>query len=630
MLQWFQAAATNNSQYIEQNIETYQNAVDQYGRTALMIAALRRSNKVVQQLAEAESKVQTKEGFTALMIAAGCQNEKAVSILAPYEAGIVSKQNVSALMCAASVGATDTFKALKSELGLQNSKGQTALMIAAAQGYDECVEQLKKKEYKISDATNKNAMMYAASSGKFQIIEQLLKNYTFKSTDQKGWTALRYAFSALDNLNDIQDDEVAQGFAQSCLKCIQLLMNEEKDYRNENDQLTTLMLCAIYGGVSMIPALQSQFKVQDTDGNTALMHAARLGQIEVLTALLPHEQKLTNDKGMTALMVAAENSQFDAVKLLFDAEKSILDKEQNTPLHYAALSGDEEIINFLLPHYIGKQNINGVTALMNYIQKGHVNFAKFADEFSIYTKAGLTPLMVAAQSDAPLESFISQKNLRDDSDWNATIHAAAHDSLQAFRQLIFIESQKYKSQPQPIFVAAELGSVKILKLISDGSRMSRSDYLNLELQSKEQRILQSFLKAKTKNLVKYPDGLNALEIAVQVQNSNAVRILGYCIQERDENGITPLMMMCQFDCALDKQAIKVMVERFAGQALKKDYAGLPQGATALMIAAGMNVENTQIIEKLAKYEKDYLDSKGQKAIDYAKGSDRTELFTLLQ
>eukprot|EP00164_Ancoracysta_twista_P003190 GFYU01004254.1.p1 GENE.GFYU01004254.1~~GFYU01004254.1.p1 ORF type:complete len:819 (+),score=203.53 GFYU01004254.1:135-2591(+) len=121
---------------------------------------------------------------------------------------------------------------------------------------------------------------------------------------------------------------------------------------------------------------------EDREGHTALHHAARAGQIEVMFLLLSRGASLDHSRveGSTPLHAAVTYGQLEAAKLLVErgADTNVRNREGRTPLHVACAEGNEEIVAVLLGAGAG---VNGTdswsdTCVSSAAQKG---FAKITE-----------------------------------------------------------------------------------------------------------------------------------------------------------------------------------------------------------------------------------------------------------
>ena len=127
----------------------------------------------------------------------------------------------------------------------------------------------------------------------------------------------------------------------------------------------------------------------DRHGHTALMEAAKSGDLELVKDLLRRGAVLDarSEKGKTALHYAAANGHVDVVKLLIEhrAEVDARDLEWHTPLMLAAIYGCNHTVQAL-------------------VQAG-------ADP-AMKTKSGNTALVYAENNNHPLALAILKKSLR--------------------------------------------------------------------------------------------------------------------------------------------------------------------------------------------------------------------------
>ncbi|ESU43278.1 Ankyrin repeat protein, partial [Giardia duodenalis] len=133
---------------------------------------------------------------------------------------------------------------------------------------------------------------------------------------------------------------------------------------------TDLMRAAANGNIEAVKRHLADKDKKNSDGNTALVFAARAGQGAMLELLDP-----TDCNGVTALMRAASNSNVEAVRALIplqkgkemmgDARINGLRISSGTALMMAAAHGHAECIKLLLNREAGMQDEDGYTALMS-------------------------------------------------------------------------------------------------------------------------------------------------------------------------------------------------------------------------------------------------------------------------
>jgi ankyrin repeat protein len=199
------AAETGNIAIITEQLKygTDKEAKNEYGLTALYIAASNGHEKVVKVLLDGgvEKEAKTEIGFTALHIAASNGHEKVVKVLLDggVEKEAKNEYGSTALHIAALNGHEKVVKVLLDggvEKEAKNKRGLTALHLAAFNGHEKVVKVLLdggvEKEAKAEDGST--ALHIAAFNGHEKVVKVLLDGGAEKAAmDNRGWTALRCA-----------------------------------------------------------------------------------------------------------------------------------------------------------------------------------------------------------------------------------------------------------------------------------------------------------------------------------------------------------------------------------------------------------------------------------------------------
>lgn len=642
--QWFAAVAGNDEAYVRENVDTFKTKRDHVGRTALMVAVLRGHTNLLPLLMPHEARLQNTDGFTALMFAAALGNLQAARLLAPEEAGLATGQQVTALMCAASTDQPQVAKLLlKREAGLVNDRGHTALMIAAAQGGADTVGVLLKREFSVLGHRRKNVIMEAAASAKPGVLATLLAHLAQHKAaqgysdvdlgrqDADGHTALYHAFAALDEVVELEEQDQQNAYLLDCLRCINQLFDAEKDVVGA-DGVTALMLAAKYGGDHFVAGLLHQCGRRDSRGRSAIHYAAEYGQLRCLRLLIQYEVQAQDNEGTTACMLAIASDEDECFELLVTQEFELVDAQGNTPFHVAAEYGNLYALKKLKDRFVGRRNGAGETAFMRACRTAQMHcLVNIMEEADAVDAAGRTPLMHAVASDN-LELveilFEKYKNAADAAGLNATCHAFRFDSVAVALWLLFRERQ---GPVQPVFVAVQHNSFRLLKAIADVARMARTRLLpGTEFSAQEQMACQAQLHAVTRGFQGYPDGYDPLLLAAYLQQDEATQVLSFSVQSANDDGVTPLMAAAQVDCELGEETIRLLCQKYSGLFLKRPMGGFQAQTTALMIACALNVRNEALIHELVNYERDCLDKAGKKAADYARLSDRAEVVQLFE
>jgi len=148
----------------------------------------------------------------------------------------------------------------------------------------------------------------------------------------------------------------------------------------QTEQRDTMTKAVKFDDINVVQTLISQGmdpNGSDHTGMPWLLIAAR-EKSEKVAKLLMDNPKTDLDaldpSGENALMFAALNKDLPLLKALIDKDAEV-NKKGWTPLHYAATSGDVEIINVLLEEsaYVDAASPNGTTPLMMAARGGSVN-----------------------------------------------------------------------------------------------------------------------------------------------------------------------------------------------------------------------------------------------------------------
>ncbi|ESU40545.1 Ankyrin repeat protein [Giardia duodenalis] len=285
-------------------------------------AALGDVEMVSQHLGEKGQR--DKQGRTALILGAQRRRDEAVKFLIKHESGVSSWTN---LMYAAYLGDIDAVRNNLHEKGCKDITGMTALMWAAYQGHKEVAEILLKHEKGIRDNEGNTAYMHTLKT-EHEDIATILGEHEATS-----WTPLMYA-----------------AFVGDFKAARQHLFSK---YKKNSDGDTALILAARAGQGAMLELLDPT----DEDEVTALMQAAERGDVEAVRALIPLQKgrKMTEDVIIngwlishgTALMRAVACRHAKVVRLLVEHEGGMQDDCGYTALMWAAYSNNPECVKLL-------------------------------------------------------------------------------------------------------------------------------------------------------------------------------------------------------------------------------------------------------------------------------------------
>lgn len=103
--------------------------------------------------------------------------------------------------------------------------------------------------------------------------------------------------------------------------------------------------------------------IRDELGDTALMHAARSGDLAAVKILVDYENSLLNSVQQTALIQAILQEQVNVVRFLRPYESHINTSDNRTPFMVAASAGCSQSLAILTHYFDLSTNPNGLTAL---------------------------------------------------------------------------------------------------------------------------------------------------------------------------------------------------------------------------------------------------------------------------
>lgn len=131
---------------------------------------------------------------------------------------------------------------------------------------------------------------------------------------------------------------------------------------------------------------------------TALMWAAKFGDVKMVELLANYEHSLVNDNAETALMIACRFRNYHAANILVEYEAGRQDKLGWTALMWLSVMGGVDTAKLLVEREACKQDKDGQTALMLSIEKGHYDISNLLLKYEtrLATKSGLTALMKAS------------------------------------------------------------------------------------------------------------------------------------------------------------------------------------------------------------------------------------------
>ncbi|EFO61036.1 Kinase, NEK [Giardia lamblia P15] len=482
-LRLIHATRTNDTETVRLLLEERVHAGqrDEQGMTALMHAAQQGHTGPVELLVEKEKGIKDKSGWTALMHAAYNNHPEVVEILSPHEHGKRNNNNQTALMMAAERGHAEVASLLVPyEKGLKNSRDRTALMIAAEEGSFEAVRALVEHEKGLKDKQNHTALYYALKNGHLEIAKTIMPHDD--PTDKDGITALMRAAirgdaEMVELLIPIQKGQKDNNGHTAFMHA---LKNKHADIaallrEHEASSWTPLMHAAAAGDIEAVKMHLSDKDKKNSDGETALIIAARAGHKDIVELLDP-----IDEDGVTALMRAAERNDLATARALLPLQGGMnmtgrvkiagWNIINGTALMVAALKGHTEIARLLVEKEGGMSDSNGWTALMVAAKRGHPDCVKLLleKEGGMSDSGRWTALMRAAQEGHPdcVELLLEKEGgMSTSGGWTALMSAAQNGHTEIVGLLV--EKERDINRSKLLNIAREKGNKEIIAILSE-------------------------------------------------------------------------------------------------------------------------------------------------------------------
>lgn len=465
-------------------------------RTSLMIAAETGKFECCESLlkAGADPAIVDDKGWNTMHLAAAKGTAEIIKILPKKLIDSTLPSGHTLLMIAAENGKPQNCEALlkmgaKADITLENN--WNAMHHAVVHGTADAVKALFACEEIIDAETDdgKTPLMLAAEKGKLEICEVFLKRGADETYEKECWNAMHYA------AHNGQVEIVR-------ILAVHKQLLDSKTASN----ITPLMLSALKGSKAICEILLSAganlFEVNN-DGLNAIHYAAQNGNIPLIKWFLKKEDELfsSNKVGKSALILSVEKGNRNYAKILLKAEESPLfaPKDGWNALHFAAWSGDVDMLNCLLPHCekdFDQITSQGKTALMLAIEKVNI------DAIDILFRSGAN-------------LFDSKPN-----GFNAVLFAAKCGNIDILKRLLIYEQQ-----------------------------LSRAPFgfysLRIAIERENSEITDILLKAGADPFAVDQSGANALHHATLFGKSGPLKFLlvhaKKLINSKDWNGRTPLI-----------------------------------------------------------------------------------------
>ncbi|XP_043537562.1 ankycorbin isoform X4 [Chiloscyllium plagiosum] len=249
-------------------------------------------------------------------------------------------KNDDRLLQAVEHGDTEKVSALLGKKGISptklDSEGKSAFHLAASKGQLECLGMMLSHgvDLTVPDGSGYNALHLASKNSHQECVRKILQasllDESGRKEDQRGW---RQGLASV----------ILSRKAYKCpVECV------------DSNGKTALHHAAASGSISTVQLLcehKCSINVKDTEGFTPLIQAAQNNHVEVCHYLIDQGAEIdARDKnGRTAVMLACEQGNGNTVEMLVKrgANLKFVDALGHDALHYYKLSGNADILNFL-------------------------------------------------------------------------------------------------------------------------------------------------------------------------------------------------------------------------------------------------------------------------------------------
>jgi cytohesin len=325
----------------------------------------------------------------------------------------------------------------------ETAKGSSPLHQAAANGDVERVKSLVSKgaDVNAEDEKKKTPLHHAAKTGKMEVVQLLVEaGADVNAMGKNNWPPLciavennhmavaEYLIAHGADLNpDNEWTPLQEAASSGSVEMVEMLLAKGADI--DAGPWTALHAAVSEGNMDMVELLITKgadVNAKDNDGRTPLYPAVR-DQPDMVELLLAHGADVnvkTDDKGRTLLHFILDADRFKyklfkkVAQLLIakGADVSSKDNKGRTPLHLAAESADEDIVELLLARGAKvdeKDDEFEFTALHYAARFGNKNVAALlisrGADIDAKDKEGHTPLCIAVQHDHKVAGLLISK-----------------------------------------------------------------------------------------------------------------------------------------------------------------------------------------------------------------------------
>ena len=332
------------------------NATDKDGATALILAAEKGHSRVANVLlgiAGIDVNATDKEGATALIIAAEKGHSRVANILLgidDIDVNAAMSDGATALYVAVQNGHIEVTRMLlacpRIDVNAPRSDGVTPLYIAAENGHPDIVNALLAVEGIDVNAVGDNAVTALFIAAQMAHIEVVCALSTCAGIDLN---------AALDDGTTPLMIAAENGHAQVVHVLLSDIVGVDVN-ATDQDGVTALVISVEKGQHEVVKILLeagANMNAATSTGATALYHAAKNGDIAIVTTLLAMHGVDVNAAragGVTALLIASHNGDIKVVEALLAAGADVNTASNGgyTALHFAIRAKHVEVIKVLI------------------------------------------------------------------------------------------------------------------------------------------------------------------------------------------------------------------------------------------------------------------------------------------
>lgn len=325
------------------------------------------------------------------------------------------------------------------------------------------------------------------------------------------------------------------------------------------------------------------------DGLTALMRAARAGDVEVVRKLVDADDGVGSQDaaGLTALMHATLAAHHDVIKILVASEHGIYDNSGQTALMHAAQMNDSQAIAL-----IAKYEASMKTRKWNLVA-----------DIPAISRTALMGAAARGSAQAVKALLPYEGQLRDELQRTALMYAASNNHRRAVELLVPHEKKLRDSTKQTaLIMAVQSGNTEVIPLLlCEAGMKNKMGYSALMLAASKGYFDIARLLVKREKGLRSPTQGTALITAAYHNHYKIVQLLiPYESRMQNRHGLTAMMEAAKhghFD------VVKLLANYEKGVKDKLER-------TALAIA--IKFERSEIVEFLSRYPEEQCTSPCQK------------------